>query len=104
MEKELYKNISDVKEKITILTVKLDEYLKEVDEVKADVKNLDKETEAKLEKLAKACTDLKQEINVMRVEEAKNASTLAFIVKAFWVMFGSMVGIIGYLFKGAIGK
>ncbi len=103
MEKEIYESFGDIKQKITILTVKLDEYLKEIDETKADIKNLDKETEVKIEKLTKACSELKESINILKVEEAKNASTLNFIVRAFWIMFGSMVGIIGYLFKG-MGK
>lgn len=104
MDNELKKTFDDVREKVVILTVKLEEYLKEIEENKDDIKNIRNEKKEEIEKLSIICSELKQSINDLKQEDAKQVERLNFIVKAFWIGFSAITGIVVYLFKSFINK
>ena len=96
--------VTDLKEKVIILTIKLEEYLKSIEDSKSDLKTFDKDKQAKIDKLIVVCEDLKETINLMKQEDARQQTTLNFLTKAFWLVASSVTGLVFYVFKSSLNK
>lgn len=104
MSEKVNENIDDLKEKVIILTVKLEEYLKDIEESKDSINAVDVDKQQKIDKLIIVCADLKDSINNLEKKDASQQTTINFIVKAFWIVATGVSGVMFYLFKNSIDK